>query len=146
MWYSDARPEACFDRGRNVTQHATKREILCVDDELALAELCEERLCGLGYRVTGEADVDKALRLFESRPESFDLLIVDHLMPKMSGTELAKKALAIRPDVNILLVSGYDGEVSVAEAKETGIKEVLVKPFQTAELDAAIKRVLGHEE
>lgn len=124
---------------------AARKKILCVDDELALAELCEERLRELGYKVEGEADAENALRLLEARPDAFDLLIVDHVMPKMLGTELAKKALTIRPDIGILLVTGHEGAISEKEAEEAGVKEVIAKPLTTAELHAAIRRVLDDE-
>jgi CheY-like chemotaxis protein len=120
-----------------------KRRILCVDDNLMLAELCEERLRGLGYEATGEADGEKALQLLKESPEGFDLLIVDHVMPKVGGTELAKRALTIQPDINVLLVIGYEGAVSEEEAREVGVREVLAKPFTTAEFAAAIKRILA---
>ncbi len=120
-----------------------KGKILCIDDELMLAELCEERLQELGYDVIGESDAEKALHLFEKSPGGFDLLIVDHLMPKVLGTEFAKKALTIRPDINVLLVAGHEGAVSEEEAREAGVREVLAKPLTTAELEAAIKRVLA---
>jgi DNA-binding response OmpR family regulator len=119
-----------------------KRKILCVDDDLVLAELCEERLQELGYDVIGVADAEKALRLFEESPHAFDLLIVDQIMPKVSGTELAKKARSIRPDVNVLHVTGHERAVLEDEAREAGVKEVLVKPLTRGELEAAIKRVL----
>ncbi len=125
-----------------MTGPAEKAKILCVDDELILAELCEERLRDLGYEVIGESDAEKALLLFEKNPEAFDLLIVDHVMPEVRGTELAKRALAIRPDINVLLVTGHEGAISAEEAKEAGVREV-AKPLTTAELQAAIERVLG---
>jgi len=121
-----------------------KKKILCIDDELILAELCEERLQELGYDVIGESDAEKALRLFEESPDEFHLLIVDHFMPTVLGTELAKRALAIKPDINVLLVTGDKEAVSREEAREAGIKEVLTKPLTTAELEAAIQRVLEH--
>ncbi len=122
---------------------AVNGKILCVDDEIMLAELCEERLQALGYEVVGENDAEKALRLFEESPEAFHLLIVDHIMPRMVGTELAKKALTINPHINILLVTGHEGAVSEEEAREAGVKEVLAKPLTIAELEAAVKRVLA---
>jgi len=123
---------------------AEKKKILCIDDDLILAELCEERLQELGYDVVGESDAEKALRLFEESPDEFHLLIVDHLMPNVLGTELVKKALFIRPDINVLLVTGHEGAVSEEEAREAGVKEVLIKPLTTAELEAAIQRVMAH--
>ena len=123
--------------------HGEKRKILCVDDDLILAELCEERLKELGFEVVGVADAEKALQLFEESPDGFDLLIVDQSMPKVAGTELAKKALSIRPDVNVLLVAGHEGAISKEEAREAGVKEVVAKPLTRAEFEAAIKRALG---
>ena len=119
-----------------------KCKILCIDDELALAELCEERLQELGYEVVGESDAERALQLLRDNPHGFDLLIVDHIMPKICGTEFAKRVLAIRPDVNVLLVTGHEGAISENEAREAGVREIIAKPLTTAELDEAIKRVL----
>ena len=129
-------------KGENVASGGEKRRILCIDDELILAELCEERLQGLGYDVVGESDAERALQLFKDNPGGFDLVIVDHVMPKVGGTEFARKALAIRPDVSVLLVTGHEGAISENEAREAGVKEIIAKPLTTAELDAAIKRVL----
>jgi two-component system, cell cycle sensor histidine kinase and response regulator CckA len=129
--------------GENVAIPGERRRILCVDDELMLAELCEERLQALGYEVIGETDAQRAFWLFEENPEGFDLLILDHIMPKVSGMALAKGALALRPDLPVLLVTGHEGAVSGEEAKEAGVKEVITKPFTTPELEEAIKRVLG---
>ena len=120
-----------------------RRRILCVDDDVMLAELCEERLQGLGYEVVGVADAEKALRLLEQNPGGFDLLIVDQIMPEMTGTALAKRALTIRPDLRLLLVTGSEEVVSEEDARELGVREVLVKPFTTAELEAAIERVFA---
>jgi len=71
----------------------------------------------LGYEVIGETDAERALLLFEESPDEFHLLIVDHIMPKMVGIELAKKALTIRPDVPVSLVTGHDGHVSGEEER-----------------------------
>ena len=120
-----------------------KRKILCVDDDLVLAELCEERLRELGYEVIGVADPEKALELIQKSPDGFDLLIVDQVMPTVTGTELARKALTIRPDVNVLLVASHEGAVSKEEAREAGVKEIVAKPLTKAEFEAAIRRTLG---
>ena len=120
-----------------------KQRILCVDDDLILAELCEEGLRTLDYEVIGVADAEKALQLFEESPEDFDLLIVDQIMPKVTGTALAKRALTIRPDIDVMLVTGHNGAVSEEEARIIGVKEVLMKPLTITELEAAIKRALA---
>lgn len=109
-----------------------KCKILCVDDELMLAELCEERLQALGHDVIGETDAEKALRLLEESPEGFDLLIVDHVMPRMHGIELAKRAISINPNINVLLVTGNKHTISEEEVRQAGVKEVLTKtPHQS---------------
>jgi DNA-binding response OmpR family regulator len=132
-----------FYEGGRVAALGEKRKILCVDDDLILAQLCEESLQELDYEVIGVADAERALRLFEENPKDFDLLIVDQIMPKVTGTGLAREALTIRPDVSVLLVTGHEGAVSEVQAREAGVREVLVKPLTTAELAAAIERVLA---
>lgn len=118
-------------------------KVLCLDDDLVLAELCEERSRDLGYEVVAESDPEKALQIFNENPEEFHLLIVDYVMPKMHGVEFAKRIRAIRSDIHVLLVTGRLEGVSEETVREAGIKEVLLKPLTRAELEAAIDRALN---
>ena len=126
-----------FERRRKRATPGEKRKILCVDDDLVLAELCEERLKQLGYEVVGVADPEKALQFVEESPDGFDLLIVDPEMPNVPN-RLVKKALSIRPDVNVLLVASHEGAVSKKRQEKPALKRFSQTPHQSG-IEAAIK-------
>lgn len=117
--------------------------ILFVDDEDMIAAWGQGALERLGYRVTATTDPAEALNIFASDPSRFDLVITDQTMPSMSGMRLAKKLLKIRPEVPIILSTGYSATVSPEKAKEAGIKQLIMKPLARHELAQAIRRALG---
>ncbi len=81
--------------------------ILLVDDEEPIAAMLTEMLEGLGYQVNYTTDSIKALECFRDNPKQFDLVITDQTMPHIPGSELAKRILEIKPDIPIILCSGY---------------------------------------
>lgn len=81
--------------------------LLFIDDEPMIVELGTTMLTDLGYQVVGTRDPIKAIELVQKDPEQFDLVITDLTMPKMTGDQLAEKVARIRPDLPILLCSGY---------------------------------------
>lgn len=117
--------------------------ILFVDDEDMIVAWGQSTLERLGYRVTATTDPAEAVKIFSSDPSGFDLVITDQAMPTMSGMRLAKKLLKIRPDVPIILCTGYSATASREKAKEAGIKEFIMKPFTRHELAQAIRCALG---
>ncbi len=120
--------------------------ILLVDDEEELVFAAQRMLKRLGYNVDALTDPRQALELFRSRPNSFDLVITDHSMPHINGTELARKLTCINPGIPIILCTGYDNISNYAESDgETAsfICELAVKPLQRAEMAALIRRVLS---
>ncbi|MBF0278884.1 MAG: response regulator [SAR324 cluster bacterium] len=116
--------------------------ILAVDDEGAIAELIKATLDRLGYRVTIHCESVAALELFRSAPENFDLVISDQTMPGLSGIELSKKLLEIRPDIPIILCTGYSSVVSEETAEEFGIKRFVSKPISRSKLAMTVREVL----
>lgn len=116
--------------------------ILFVDDEEALSYLGKEVLESLGYDVISVTDSTEALGLFCSQPDRFDLVITDQTMPHMTGTMLAQKILEIRPNIPILLCTGYSEVVSKEKADELGIRAYLQKPLLIRELAHAIRKAL----
>ena len=118
--------------------------VLFVDDEEAIVEWGQAALERLGYTVNAMTDSTEALNLFSSDPSSFDLVILDQTMPKLTGLHLARKLLTIRNDIPIILCTGHSDTVS-PEAKEAGIKEFFMKPLGKQELAEAIRRVLVTE-
>jgi PAS domain S-box-containing protein len=123
-----------------------KERILFVDDEITLVTLAEEGLKRMGYIVHLETDSIKALEKFKQDPKQFDLIITDQTMPKMTGIELSKAIIKIRPDIPIILYSGMLGEISPAEIEAIGIRGFLSKPLLLKQLSRAIRDVLDRPD
>jgi len=123
-----------------------QERILLVDDEKALVDLNSQLLERLGYRVTGLTSSPEALELFSQDPGAFDLVITDQTMPRMTGTEMAKKMMRLRPDLPIILCTGYSDQISPESARRMGIKGFLFKPMVRLDLTSAIRQVLEGRE
>jgi PAS domain S-box-containing protein len=119
------------------------RRILAVDDEpLVLRAL--ERLCGrLGHSVTAVADPREALAAFGQHPETWDLLFTDLTMPGMTGVELARAVHRIRPELPVVLATGYLEAEARSTAEDAGIRQVIVKPFSVDELGRVLQHALA---
>jgi signal transduction histidine kinase/CheY-like chemotaxis protein len=117
--------------------------VLVVDDEEALMAVTSEVLKRLGYEPTAFPDGAAALAEFEARPDRFDAVITDEVMPGLTGTELASSLRRRRVDLPILLVSGYIGPMMSERAVAAGVDVILKKPVQSRELAAALARVLN---
>ncbi len=120
--------------------------ILLVDDEESIVKIGIQLLERIGYSVTGTTSSIEALSLIKSSPDSFDLVITDMSMPTMLGTELAKKLLAIRPDLPIILCSGFSERITPKTAMDMGIKAFLEKPVLAQDLFSKIRNVLDLEK
>jgi CheY-like chemotaxis protein len=129
----DAEPPVVRGKGERV---------LVVDDEEALMALTSETLKRLGYEPSAFPDGAKALAEFESRPERFDVVVTDEVMPGLTGTDLASSLRRRRRDLPIVLVSGYIGPMMSERALAAGVDAILKKPVQSRELAAALARVL----
>jgi PAS domain S-box-containing protein len=116
--------------------------ILFVDDEAPLAELAQEMLSRLGYQVTIRTSSIQALSLFERRPHDFDLVITDYTMPGITGDLLAEKLKAIRPDIPIVICTGYSRTVSRNVLDRLGISDLIMKPITRSVLAATIRKIL----
>lgn len=117
--------------------------ILIVDDETLLVRINETRLKSRGYQVTAVTDSLEALTMFRSQPEHFDLLITDQTMPGLTGAELAKAVLEIKPSLPIIMCTGHSEIVSKEEAITLGIKKYVFKPLHGDELLDAVREVLA---
>lgn len=116
--------------------------ILFVDDEKHLQEVFRDMLKYLGYKVVAETDSIKALELFRAEPDKFDIVITDQTMPNMTGEELATELMRIRPDIPIILCTGYSEQMNEDKAREMGIKRFLMKPFVISKIANAVRQVL----
>ncbi len=121
----------------------TGREfVLVVDDEQAITQLIKQQLDNLGYMVTVRASSIEALEIFRSAPHCFDLVITDMAMPDMSGKELATRLLHIRPDVRIILTTGFSSNAIEEQARAAGIRKVVFKPFAIETFAKVVRNVL----
>jgi len=116
--------------------------ILFVDDEDIQVRTMTAMLERLGYQVIGKTDPRDALQEFRLRPEAFDLIITDQNMPLLAGEKLAGEILRLRPEMPIILCTGYSAQVDEETAKAIGIREFVMKPFSIQEIAGTIRRVL----
>jgi signal transduction histidine kinase/CheY-like chemotaxis protein len=116
--------------------------VMVADDEPALVALSEEMLAQLGYEPVGFDSSSAALRAFQAQPRRFDVILTDEAMPELTGTDLAREIRRLRPDIPIVLMSGYGGPQLAARAAGSGVNEVLRKPLQSRELAETLARVL----
>jgi PAS domain S-box-containing protein len=121
---------------------ANGETVMIVDDERPLVALTEEMLARLGYEPVGFDSSAAALRAFQTQPQRFDVILTDEAMPELTGTDLAREIRRLRPDVPIILMSGYGGPQLTARAAGNGVTEVLRKPLQSRELAGTLARVL----
>ncbi len=119
-----------------------KERILFIDDEEILTEVGKDVLERLGYHVTVRNSSLEALETFQNQPDQFDVVITDQTMPGMTGADLARRMMQIRPDIPVILCTGYSTIISEEKAKSMGIKEFTLKPLAKNDIAKLIRRVL----
>ncbi|MBW2592921.1 MAG: PAS domain S-box protein [Deltaproteobacteria bacterium] len=122
-------------------QKGTER-ILLVDDEDVIVQMGRLMLERLGYHVTARTGSIDTLALFRTHPDEFDLVITDMTMPNMTGDKLATKLIKIRPDIPIILCTGFSELMSKEKAAALGIKGFLMKPMVMKDFSNVIRKVL----
>ncbi|MBN2232451.1 MAG: response regulator [Deltaproteobacteria bacterium] len=120
--------------------------ILVVDDEEIITILLRKLLERLGYRATAVNDSRMALSLIEAQPSFFDLLITDMTMPHLTGIELARKVLAMKADIPIILCTGFSELINKEQAHAIGIRAYLTKPISVRELALTLHQLLAKDE
>ena len=130
----------------NVEKPIGNERILLVDDENSIVKVQKNALEHLGYQVTATNNSSKALALLQARPEQFDMLITDQTMPEITGMELAEQALSLRPDLPILLCTGYSALISEQDVLDSGIRCFITKPIVGSELSRIVREVLDEEQ
>ena len=120
--------------------------VLLVDDETPLVALGEEMLAVLGYEPVGFRNSSAALAAFHADPQRFDLVLTDEVMPEMTGTELATELHRIRPELPIVLMTGYVGPVPSRALAAAGIRDVLKKPLLSRTLADCLAKYLPAEQ
>lgn len=125
-------------------QPATGSErILLVDDDRNFLSMGEQLLARLGYHITPLSDSAKALKLFKDHSHDFDLVISDQIMPGITGGELCQEILQIRPQMPMIMLTGFGNGMTPATAEASGIRKFLNKPVSQFELARAIREVLN---
>ena len=120
--------------------------VLLVDDEAMLVAMGRELIEDLGYEVTGIMDSRNALDMVRAQPDRFDLVITDMTMPGMTGTDLARELLAIRPDLPIILLTGFSELITEEKARQMGICGFAQKPLTLELLATLISQALTREQ
>jgi len=116
--------------------------ILFVDDEEAVLEMAEQILKRLGYEVEIKQNPVEALESFKAQPDKYDLVITDQGMPNMTGENLAREIMSIRPNIPIIMCTGYSELFSAEKALAIGIKAYLIKPIVKSEFAKTLRRIL----
>ncbi|MDM0113994.1 PAS domain-containing protein [Variovorax sp. J22R133] len=116
--------------------------VLLVDDEESLVRLGEEMMADLGYEPVGFASSTAALASFRATPHRFQAVLSDEAMPEMTGSELARELRRIRPDIPILLMSGYVTPALTTRAREIGVRDVLAKPLVAGDIACSLAKAL----
>lgn len=116
--------------------------ILFVDDEESIALIGKEFLTQLGYQVTAKTSSREALREFQEHPGQYDLVITDQTMPELTGEELAQQLLQTRPDLPIIICTGYSHTMTQEKAARLGIRAFVMKPLGIYELAKTIHQAL----
>jgi CheY-like chemotaxis protein len=134
------------ERNHLETDHYPKgsESILFLDDELIIAHWGQQILSRLGYEVVSFNRPDEALDAFRLAPHRFDLVVTDMVMPHMTGDLLATQILSIRPDMPIIMFTGYTEKSVCENGIHEKVKALLSKPLAAAELARAIRRVLDN--
>jgi PAS domain S-box-containing protein len=145
--YFPAVPEdAATDReAADETIPRGNERILFIDDEEPLVDFGGDLLAELGYEVTCQTDSREALALFSLDPSRFDLVVTDQTMPGMTGTQLSKKLLALRPGMPVVLCTGFSHTANEESAREAGIRGFVMKPLTRRELARAVRRALDEK-
>ncbi|SMC22890.1 PAS domain S-box-containing protein [Desulfacinum hydrothermale DSM 13146] len=117
--------------------------VLIVDDDMEVLDLHRKVLENYGYSVTAETDPEKALALFEKSPADFDMVLTDMTMPRMTGDLLAAALLKIRPDLPVIVLTGFSERINKDKAQELGIRALLAKPVSVSDLLSTIRDIFN---
>jgi PAS domain S-box-containing protein len=116
--------------------------ILLLDDDDSIVHTLEQMLGRMGYHITAMTNSLEALETFETNPQRFDLVITDITMPKMTGDQFAQALISIRPDIPVILTTGFSDRLNQKEAEQLGIKAFLMKPVEREVLLKTVRNVL----
>jgi len=125
-----------------VPEMVTDKKVLLVDDDEQIVLLLEQMLDCLGFQVEAHTSSVNAANFFQARSDDFDFVITDFAMPLMDGIELAESIISIRPDIPIMMCTGFYNDETEKKAKAAGIREFIGKPVSLNSLNECIKRLI----
>ena len=143
--YLPAAPEqmVAAQRREAQTPRGGGQTVLLVDDDRAMLAMAEDMLAQLGYEPVGYDSSTRALEAFSAAPERFDALLTDERMPELSGTELAVRVKALRPELPVVIASGYGGAELRRRARAAGVSHVVDKPYERHTIAQALAAALS---
>jgi PAS domain S-box-containing protein len=124
------------------TPRGRGERIMVVDDEPALTKLTCKLMEKFGYSMKGFTSSVDALKHFEEKPQAFDLIITDQTMPEITGINLTRKVLSIRPDIPVIICTGHSETLNEVEAIKAGASSLLGKPLESTILATTIRKAL----
>ena len=119
--------------------------VMFVDDEPALVEIARNILSRLGYQVEAHNSSTEALAAFQARPDAFDLVITDQTMPGLTGAALVKEIKNLRPELPVIIATGFSRQLSPEQAQKAGVSAFVMKPITSQEVALTVRRVLDGE-
>jgi PAS domain S-box-containing protein len=119
--------------------------MLLIDDDAQIVQVLRQMLESLGYHVTSRTSGVEALETFRTQMDNFDFVITDMIMPKMKGNELVKELLDVRPDIPIIVCTGYSELMTKEKAGQIGIRDLIMKPLALLDLAKTIRKVLDEK-
>jgi CheY-like chemotaxis protein len=119
-----------------------KETILFVDDEEFFLEVAQNMFERLGYKVVTTNSSLEAIKIFSDKPEMFDIIMTDYGMIRMTGIEFAKEAMKLRPDIPVILCTGFGDMITLEKVKSEGIKDLIMKPFGMKEIAEVVRKIL----
>ncbi len=129
------------DHGADMLAKGTEH-VLLVDDETGVREVHTEMLLSLGYQVTSASDGRQAIDIFRAAPDTFDILFTDMTMPGLTGDVLAREVLTLRPELPVIICTGFSELLDAKQAKKLGISSFLYKPVTLANMARTVQKAL----
>jgi CheY-like chemotaxis protein len=123
-----------------------KEVIFLIDDEEMMVDVTGKILERLGYAVVTKTNSIEAMEMFQENPDKFDLVIADQVMPNMTGLQLAQNMLSLRPNIPVIICTGFPENISIEEAKNIGVKELIFKPLSREEIASIVRSVLDNSK
>jgi PAS domain S-box-containing protein len=131
--------------GRSAPLPKGNEHVLFVDDEEMVTEMMRQMLGKLGYKVTVRKNGKEALEIFRAKPDNFDIVVTDLTMPHMTGLELSKELLKIRPGIPIILCTGFSSTLTQESVREMGMRELVLKPIVLRKMAVSVRNALDNQ-